>query len=231
LIHCYFTFAPNPMKVLLLLEELGLEYTPVPIDTRKGEQFAPEFLQINPNAKVPAIVDDGKAVFDSNAILIHLAEKEGRFLPESAYRHEALSWLMFIASGVGPFSGQARHFRHFVDDADKTYALNRYDFEANRHWNLIEQRLTGREWLVGNAYSIVDMACWGWARLIPLVLGGTEDDLWGRFPEIRRLITKINARPSVARIDALRQRFTFKTEDDAEARKHMFPQLARLNRS
>jgi GST-like protein len=226
-IHLYFTFAPNPMKVLLLLEEAGLEYTPVPVDTRKGEQFAPEFLAINPNGKVPAIVDDGKAVFDSNAILLYLAEKSGLFLGGPEHRHELLSWLMFIASGVGPFSGQARHFRHFVD-GEKTYALNRYDFEANRHWKLIEDRLSQKEWLVGGSYSIADMACWGWARLIPLVLDGDENSLWIRFPNIHRLITTINRRPAAARIEGLKQRFTFKEENDAEARRHMFPQLARL---
>ncbi len=227
MIHCYFTFAPNPMKVLLLLEETGLEYTPVPVDTRKGEQFAPGFLAINPNAKVPAIVDDGKAVFDSNAILLYLAEKTGQFLPAAEHRHELLSWLMFIASGIGPFSGQAVHFRHHMKE-ENPYALNRYDFEAHRHWNLIEERLARQAWLVGDRYSIADMACWGWARLIPHVLGLAEQDAWARFPHIDRLITAINARPAVARIDALRRTHAFKTENDAEARRHMFPQLARI---
>ena len=227
MIHCYFTFAPNPMKVLLMLEETGLPYTPVPIDTRRGEQFAPEFLAINPNAKVPAIVDEGKAVFDSNAILLYLAEKTGQFLPDEMHRHELLSWLMFIASGIGPFSGQAVHFRHHMKE-ENVYALNRYDFEANRHWNLIEERLSRQTWLVGNQYSIVDMACWGWARLMPHVLGGDEKALWERFPHIQRLISTISSRPAVARIDALKRQHTFKAENDAEARKHMFPQLARL---
>lgn len=227
MIHLYFTFAPNPMKVLLLLEETGLAYTPVPIDTRKGEQFAPEFLAINPNAKVPAIVDDGRAVFDSNAILLYLAEKTGQFLPDASHRHELLSWLMFIASGVGPFSGQAVHFRVYVE-GEKTYALNRYDFEADRHWKIIEARLAQQTWLVGNSYSIVDMACWGWARLIPMMFGIDEKEARARYPQIHRLLDTINARPAVARIDAMRQRHSFKTENDAEARRHMFPQLARI---
>jgi GST-like protein len=227
MIHCFFTFAPNPMKVLLFLEESGLDYVPMPIDTRKGEQFSPEYLATNPNGKVPAIVDDGKAVFDSNAILLYLADKTGQFLPEAGYRHELLSWLLFIASGVGPFSGQARHFRHFVE-SDQTYAMNRYDFEATRHWNLIEERLATHEWLVGDTYSIVDMACWGWARLMPLVLEGDEKSIWRRFPHIHRHVEAINERSAVRRIDALKAKYTFKEENDAEARRHMFPQLARL---
>jgi GST-like protein len=105
----YFNGSPNPTKVALLLEELGLPYEPVPVDTRTGGQFKPDYLAINPNAKVPAIDDDGVQVFDSNAILLYLAEKTGKFLPSNtpAHRAELLSWLMFVATGVGPFFGQA----------------------------------------------------------------------------------------------------------------------------
>ena len=108
----YFNGSPNPTKVALFLEESGLPYEPMPIDTRKGEQFAPDYLKINPNGKVPAIVDGETIVFDSNAILLYLAEKTGKFLPANpaATRGELLSWLMFVATGVGPYSGQAVHF-------------------------------------------------------------------------------------------------------------------------
>ncbi|MGA1060136.1 MAG: glutathione S-transferase family protein, partial [Burkholderiaceae bacterium] len=140
----YYNTAPAPMKVALLLEELQLPYEPVAVDTRKGEQHAPAFLAINPNAKVPAIVDGDITMFDSNAILLFLAERAQRFVPEASNlraRADMLSWLMFVATGIGPYSGQAVHFRHFAPEP-KDYALNRYDFEAHRHWNIIEQRLT-----------------------------------------------------------------------------------------
>jgi glutathione S-transferase len=109
----YYNTAPNPMKVALFLEESGLPYEPVPVDTRKGEQHKPAYLAINPNAKAPSIVDGEVTVFDSNAILLYLAEKTGKFLPDNTpiARGQMLSWLMFVATGVGPFSGQAVHFK------------------------------------------------------------------------------------------------------------------------
>ena len=112
MIKFYYHPSPNPAKVALFLEEAGLEYELVPVDTRKGEQHAASYLAINPNAKTPSIVDGDATVFDSSAILLYLAEKTGRFLPENKphARGELLSWLFFVASGVGPFSGQAFHF-------------------------------------------------------------------------------------------------------------------------
>src|SRR5580692_7717702 len=123
----YFNGAPNPNKIALFLEESGLPYELVPVDTRKGDQFKPEFLKVNPNGKVPAIDDDGVLVFDSNAILLYLAEKTGKFLPANtpANRGELFSWLMFVATGIGPYSGQAVHFKHFAPK-DLEYAHNRY---------------------------------------------------------------------------------------------------------
>src|ERR1700731_2795684 len=114
MIKFYYNLAPNPTKVALFLEESGLPYEIVPVDTRKGEQHAPAFLAINPNGKTPAIVDGDATVFDSNAILMYLAEKAGKFLPANtpAARGQYLSWMMFVASGIGPYSGQAVHFRH-----------------------------------------------------------------------------------------------------------------------
>jgi len=118
MIKFYFNGSPNPTKIALALEEMGLVYEAIPVDPRRGEQFNPDYLAINPNAKVPSIVDDGVTVFDSNAILLYLAEKAGRFLPpaSAANRAELLSWLMFVATGVGPFGGQAVHFRHFAPE-------------------------------------------------------------------------------------------------------------------
>jgi len=131
----YFHPAPNPMKVALFLEESGLPYEVVPVDMRKGDQFKPEFLAINPNAKTPAILDGDIRVFDSNAILLYLAEKTGQFLPREGLKNrgELLSWLMFIASGIGPYSGQAVHFGNYAPKG-LDYAVKRYDFEARRHW-------------------------------------------------------------------------------------------------
>src|SRR5512135_124529 len=118
MIKFYYSGAPNPMKVALMLEETGLPYEAVPVDTRKSEQHTPAFLAINPNAKVPAIVDGDVVVFDSNAILLYLAEKTGKFLPAKSdkLRGELLSWLFFVASGVGPFAGQSVHFRAYAPE-------------------------------------------------------------------------------------------------------------------
>src|SRR5690606_5191745 len=227
MIRFYYNAAPNPMKVALLLEELGLPYEAVPVDTRKGEQFAPDYLAINPNGKVPAIVDGDVAVFDSNAILLYLADKTGRFAPapsNAAGRGELLSWLMFVASGVGPFSGQAVHFRHYAPEP-KAYALNRYDYEADRHWRVLNDRLARHSHMVGDTYGIVDMADWGWARLVPHVTGDAE--AWQRYPHVKRLLDAINARPAAARAEALRTRHAFKAEMDDEARRNWFPQNER----
>ena len=141
----YFNGAPNPNKVALFLEESGLPFEPVPVDTRKGEQFKPEFLKVNPNGKVPAIDDDGVFVFDSNAILLYLAEKTGKFLPPNTpqNRAETLSWLMFIATGLGPYSGQAVHFK-IAAPKDLDYALNRYLYEAHRHYKILDDHLAGQ---------------------------------------------------------------------------------------
>ena len=232
MIKFYFNAAPNPTKVALFLEEAELPYTAIPVDTRKGEQFSPDYLAINPNAKVPAIVDGDATVFDSNAILLYLAEKTRRFLPpkidQSSVRGELLSWLMFVASGIGPYSGQAVHFRHYAPEP-KEYALNRYDYEAERHWKIVNERLGRQAYMVGSTYTIVDMCVWGWARLVPHVLGNTET--WGRFPNLKRLVDEINGRPAAARVEDLKRRYTFKTEMDEQARNFMFPHLARPAKS
>ncbi len=214
----YYSLAPNPMKVALFLEEAGLDYDAVPIDTRKGEQFAAEFARLNPNNKVPVIVDGDTTVFDSNAILLYLAEKTGQFLPPAGKRGELLSWLMFVATGVGPYSGQNVHFKHFAPEP-KEYAVTRYAFEARRHFNILEARLGAQRYMVGDEYGIVDMAVWGWARMAPFVLG---DDAWGTMPNLKRLFDEINARPAAARAAAIKDRHAFKTDFDDEARRNMF---------
>ncbi len=229
-IRFYYNTAPNPMKVALALEEMALPYEPIGVDTRKGEQHTDSFRRVNPNAKVPAIDDGGTLVFDSNAILLYLADKTGRFVPTdtgSAQRGEMLSWLMFVASGIGPFSGQAVHFRTAAPEP-KEYALNRYDFEANRHWQILEDRLSGRQWMLGDTYSIVDMAVWGWARMVPFVLG--DDKAWERLPNLKRLLDAINARPAASGVKRLVDSHRFKTDMDELAKRSMFPQNERLAR-
>jgi GST-like protein len=222
----YYNAAPNPMKVALFLEESGLPYEPVPLDTRKGEQHQPAYLAINPNAKAPSIVDGEVTVFDSNAILLYLAEKTGKFLPPSnpVARGELLSWLMFVASGIGPYSGQAVHFKHHAPEKLK-YAINRYSYEAERHYGILDQRLASRHYMLGDTYTIVDMAAWAWARLVPFVMG---EDAFAKMPNLKRLVDEISARPAAARAIALKDRHAFKTEMDDEARRHMFPQNLRL---
>jgi GSH-dependent disulfide-bond oxidoreductase len=226
MIKFYYHPSPNPAKVALYLEESGLPYEVVPVDTRKGEQHAPVFTAINPNAKTPALVDGDAVVFDSNAILLYLAEKSGKFLPENtpAARAQMHSWLMFVATGIGPYSGQAVHFKHFAPEP-KTYAVNRYDFEAWRHWDIIEAQLAKHPYMLGDTYTLVDMAVWGWARAVPFILG---PDAWAKLPNVKRLLDEVNARPAAQRAEALKARYTFKAEMDDDARKAMFPQNARL---
>src|SRR5262249_25173134 len=155
----YYNLAPNPTKVALALEEMGLPYELVPVDTRKGEQHTAAFLAVNPNAKVPAIVDGDAVVFDNNAVLVFLHEKSGTFLPHKGDKvgGELLRWLMFVPSGIGPYSGQAVHFRNFAPEP-KDYAVTRYTFEARRHWGILNERLGKHRFMLGSDYGIVDMA-------------------------------------------------------------------------
>jgi len=225
MIKLYYHPSPNPLKIALFLEESGIDYELVPIDTRKGEQHEPSFLAINPNAKTPALTDGDAVIFDSNAILLYLAEKTGQFMPtQPAERAQMLSWLMLVATGIGPYSGQCVHFKHFAPEP-KEYAVNRYDFEAQRHWKLIDAQLEGKPFMLGDDYSIVDMAVWGWARAVPFILG---PDAWNDLPNVKRLLDAINARPAAIKAEALKDQFEFKADMDDAARKAMFPQNERL---
>jgi GST-like protein len=221
MIKFYFNGSPNPTKVALFLEESGLPYEPVAVDTRRGQQFEAQFLAVNPNAKVPAITDDGVTVFDSNAILLYLGEKTGTFMSTPAHRGELLSWLMFVATGVGPFSGQAVHFKHFAPEK-VPYAQTRYLYEADRHFGILDARLATRQYVVGDSYTIVDMDVWGWARMVPFLFGDTGFDKW---PNLKRLVDEISGRPAAARAIALKDKFTWKADMDDEARANMFRHL------
>lgn len=217
----YYNAGPNPMKVALFLEEAGLEYDAIPIDGRKGDQHTPEYLAVNPNAKAPSLVDGDATIFDSNAILLYLAEKTGKFLPPegSANRGALLSWLMFVATGVGPYSGQSVHFQRHAPEK-LPYAINRYRFEAKRHYGILDARLAEREFLLGGVYTIVDMAAWGWARLMPVVL---DEAAWDELPNLKRLIDAIAARPAAKRAIDLAASHKFKVEMDEDAHRNMFP--------
>ena len=227
MIRFYFVPAPNPAKVALFLEEAGLPYEVVPVDTAKGEQHGPAFRAINPNGKVPAIVDtEGPGgtearVFDSSAILLYLGDKTQRFIGAPADRPELLSWLFFIASGIGPFSGQAVHFQHAAPEK-LAYAINRYRREVERHYRVLDQHLAGRDFIVGAAYSIADMSAWGWLGRAGRVLPGDKPGL-AAFPNLERWYAGIDARRAAARARAVGKGHAFKTEVDEEARRAMFP--------
>lgn len=227
MISFYYHPTPNPAKISLFLEEAGLDYEVVPVDTSKGQQHDPEFRQINPNGKVPVIVDpDGPGgrpavVFDSTAILIYLAEKTGRFLGQPQDRPQLLSWLLFLASGLGPFSGQAVHFQ-YAAPAGLDYAVNRYRREVERHYKVLEDHLSDREFIVGNEYTIADISAWGWLDRASRVMKGSEDPL-AVYPNIKRWFRKIDARPAVGRARMVASDVEFKRVNDEETQRALFP--------
>ncbi len=219
----YFNGAPNPLKVALMLEETGLGYDAIALDTKIGDQHTPQYRTINPNGKAPSIVDGEVTVFDSNAILLYLAEKTGQFLPEDTAQNRGalLSWMMFVASGIGPFSGQAVHFRHFAP-GENAYAKGRYAFEARRHWQVVEDRLAKNRYMLGDTYTIVDMSVWGWATRIPFMLG---DEAMAEYPSLGRLMDEINARPAAVRALGLAARHSFKQAFDDDAMRNLYPHI------
>lgn len=207
MIDLYFTPSPNTWKVSIMLEECGLAYRVVPVDIGKGKQFAPGFLRISPNNRVPAIVDHDsrgapQPVFESGAILIYLAEKTGLFFaPSGPDRVAALEWLFWQIGGLGPISGQAHHFRRSAPPGND-HALERYTTELDRLYGVLDRRLEGRDWIAGD-YSIADIACWGWVWF-----NGPVPDA---FPNIGRWAGAMAARPGVAR----GRRAGFETLDEA----------------
>lgn len=210
------------MKVALFLEEAGLDYKPVPIDTKKAEQHTDAFKAMNPNAKLPVIKDGDTTVFDSNAILLYLADKTGKFLPAPDQRGALLSWLMFVASGLGPFSGQAVHFRNFAPEKN-LYGVKRYDYEARRHWQIVDDQLAHGPYMLGNVYTIVDMAVWGWGDRLTYMLG--DDDIMQTYPNLDRLMKEIEGRPAAQRARGLKDLHTFQQTMDEAARRSLYLQL------
>ena len=199
MIDLYTWTTPNGRKVSIMLEETGLPYRVHPIDISKGDQFKPEFVAINPNSKIPAIVDeegpDGRPinVFESGAILIWLAEKTGKFLAgDKRRRIEAIEWLMFQMGGVGPMFGQAHHFRKFAPEP-VPYAIERYSKEAQRLYGVLDKRLGEADYLAGE-YSIADMATYPWVARHEW----QGIDL-AAFANVKRWYDAIGARPAVQR--------------------------------
>jgi GSH-dependent disulfide-bond oxidoreductase len=221
MIKFYFHPSPNPMKVALLLGELALPFETVAVDIFKGEQHEPAFRRINPNGKVPAIVDEGVTVFDSHAILLYLAEKHRRFLPADARARAAtLSWLQFVATGLSPFSGQAVHFLHYAPEP-LPYAKNRYLKEVARHYQVLEDRLGESPFLGGSEYTIADMALWGWARGASYIFG---DAGLTAYPKVQRLVQTISQRPAAQQAAELGTQLKLKTAFDEQTRRALFPQ-------
>ncbi len=195
----YFWPAPNGLKISVALEELGVPYTVHPVNIGAREQFAPAFLALSPNNRIPALVDNDPtgggepiAVFESGAILQYLGEKHGRFLPADVRgRTEVAQWLFWQMSALGPMTGQAHHFAKAAPEPIP-YAINRYADEVARLWGVLDRRLAGRDYIAGD-YSIADMACFTWMRQpLPTL------DL-AAYPNVARWRERVGARPGVQR--------------------------------
>lgn len=192
---------PNGHKITLMLEELGLAYRLIPVNLGKNEQFAPDFLRIAPNNRIPALVDHAPAeggaplaVFESGAILLYLAEKTGRFLPAGLRgRHECLQWLFWQMGGLGPMAGQAHHFLHAAPEP-VPYGVNRYVQEAARLYGVMDRRLAERPYLGGPELSIADFACHPWVAVHAKHRQSLDD-----FPRVKAWFDGIAARPAVQR--------------------------------
>jgi GSH-dependent disulfide-bond oxidoreductase len=202
MIDLYYSATPNGLKIRLFLEEAGLAYRIVPVRLSAGEQFAPEFLAISPNNKIPAIVDhaplDGGAaqpVFESGAILLYLAEKSGKLLPAAPRaRLDAQQWLFWQVAGLGPMAGQAGHFRVHAPEA-VPYAIDRYTRELQRLYTVLDRRLEGAEWIAGDAYSIADIACYPW--IVPHAGHGQN---LAAYANLARWFQAIAGRPATLRV-------------------------------
>lgn len=200
MIDLYYWTTPNAHKVTLFLEETAVPYRVVPINIGKGEQFAPEFLAIAPNNRIPAIVDhepaDGGApisIFESGAILLYLADKTGQFMPTTARgRAEIQQWLFWQMGGLGPMAGQNHHFRNYAPEKIP-YAIDRYVNETNRLYGVLNKRLADRLFVAGDDYSIADMASYPW------ILPDAQGQDMAQFPNLKRWHATIKARPATVR--------------------------------
>ncbi len=206
-IQLYSLPTPNGVKASILLEETGLPYEPHLVSFETNDQLSPEFLSLNPNNKIPAIIDpDGPngqplALFESGAILWYLADKRGRFLPQdTAARFETLQWLMWQMGGLGPMFGQLGFFHKFAGkDYEDKRPLGRYVAESKRLLGVLEQRLTGRRWVMGDEYTIADIAIFPWVRNLVGFYGAGELVEFERFPQVQRALAAFVERPAVQR--------------------------------
>ncbi len=223
MIDLYTWPTPNGQKAQIMLEEVGVPYRVIPIDITQGEQFAPGYLALNPNNKVPTIVDhDGRGttrpftVFESGAILIYLAEKTGRLLPQALDRRsEVLQWLMWQMGGLGPMFGQAQHFHRYAPER-VAYGIERFTREGRRLLGVMEARLLDRRFLCGD-YSIADIACFPWIRIHKMANQDLVD-----FPSVHRWYGAIRSRPAVeSGLNVLREDWVDVTRS-ASARHNLF---------
>ncbi len=231
LIHLHYWPTPNGHKVTMFLEETGLAYQLHSVNIGKGEQFRPEFLEISPNNRMPAMVDDdppgGGApviVFESGAILLYLAEKTGKFLPkELRGRFEAVQWLFWQMGGLGPMAGQNHHFAVYAPEK-LPYAINRYVNETNRLYAVLDKRLDDRDFVAG-PYSIADMASYPW--IVPYERQGQKLE---DFPNLKRWFEAIRARPATERAYARAKEFQTVPANSPDAAKILFGQTAAVVR-
>ena len=205
IIQLYSLPTPNGVKVSIALEELGLPYEAHRVDFGGNEQKSPEFLSLNPNGRIPAMIDpdgpDGKPIglFESGAILIYLAEKTGKLIPaDPAARYETLAWVMFQMGGIGPMFGQFGHFYKFAADkvANNAYPMERYRDESKRLLSVLEERLAGRQFLMGDDYTIADIATFPWVRGADVFYGGREVLDYASFPAVMAWLERCLARPA-----------------------------------
>ncbi|PMR73312.1 glutathione binding-like protein [Billgrantia endophytica] len=228
MVELYYWTTPNGHKITIFLEETGLDYELHPINIGRGEQFAPSFLEIAPNNRIPAIVDCAPAdggqplsLFESGVILEYLADKTGDFLPRAGReRYVVLQWLYWQMGGLGPMAGQNHHFRNYAPEKID-YAIERYLRETARLYGVLDQRLEDHEYVGGDKYSIADMAIWPWIK--PYEKQGLDIE---EFPNLLRWFRNVEARPAVARAYARAEEINPQNgvEMDEEARRHLFGQ-------
>ncbi|MEG3116645.1 glutathione binding-like protein [Salinicola sp. 4072] len=228
MIDLYYWTTPNGHKITLFLEEAGLDYRIHPVNIGKGEQFAPEFLEIAPNNRIPAIVDRAPAdggqplsLFESGAILEYLADKSGKFLPKSGrQRYRVLQWLYWQMGGLGPMAGQNHHFRNYAPKKID-YAIERYINETSRLYRVLDKQLDDNDFVAGDDYSIADMAIWPWIKPYEKQGQDLED-----YPSLQRWFERVGAREAVIRAYEKAEEINPQNnvEMTDEARKHLFGQ-------
>lgn len=208
IIQLYSLPTPNGVKVSIALEELELPYEPHLISFGSNDQKSPEFISLNPNGRIPAIIDPngpgGKPIglFRSGAILVYLAEKTGKLIPkDAAGRYEVLQWVFFQMGGIGPMFGQFGHFFKFAADkvANNSYPVERYRDEAKRLLSVLEDRLKGRQWIMGDEYTIADITTFPWVRGVDVFYGGREVLELASFPSVMDWVERATARPASQR--------------------------------